>query len=1164
MAYTFQKSLIKLRNLVAPGYDTKGSELDYGDGDNNFKTLGDGIVELQAKADSLQTQIEEIEEPQTTGGGARKPIPVFDSFNLETYVDANTEEVGAKHGDTLVYILGVDAKVTLGDGGDAPIMIDIINASPTGSLEITDELADARKVIPVGSFNTKITFFWDTLKWTALQPGAELMEEIDEPPPPPPPDDEFAQLLGMFINQDESDVVGFAFSAAVSITNLKGLPINGPYHFTQIVQGTNTTLLKLRLNDHYVPGTDLKVCFVREYGNIVDHATGIKVAAIGKTGFKSYEGVRPNGLTAINTYNGDGTLRVVGDTSFYDDRSIAYANDTAYANANAAIAAAAAGDWVLVAKNAGYNWGIDITSKNGTSSNYITVCGFGDLTDTKPVLTLSGSTHGVYIRNSDYIHVDGFYCNGASNSRVFELRGDNVKNYVTGNHFMGRDRPETNAVIQPDSVPGTPPLDVNFLFNEVKEGGGQVMKVVYGLRVTDGSFVSFNKIHDGTNDCLRFIHEEHTIVDQRSFKYAICSFNELTNSKQDLFDCFAARQLYVEHNWVHHAAAAPTAGNGIKAGGQGGTVNAPSGEDIVVRYNWVHDMPGFGITSNNNNQCNYYGNLVERCGTGIDLGSGSAGPHAIDNNTVVACNKGLHLKGTGTTNVRNNIIQASGLAVDAGNGTKAGQNNLFIGGSIAGSFTNQNGINSSLGAVFVDAAARNYRLRANSPAINAGVANAAYSDIGDTEGNAISGAIDRGCFEYTVAPTTPQQGLTNRTAWGIGDSTMRDPNTRGWMEDFQNVLRSQMTVNNRANPGESATSYLELDLTGDFDWPYTKDRIQAGDYVFIAFGHNNKPGTGSTENDTMFEASLLAFIEYIRDTRQGIPVLVTPPLRRLYSGGSILPETNASQHGNRPQIIRDLGTTENVQVIDLSAATFAIYSTLTYAQADSIFGDGSQTDNTHFGTTGALHCAYMVRDLINAGSDDVLKAYMNTTTAPPINLGEDLDDPTEGLTLTANVALGGTFNYVSAEEITMQCDVSSFTTGANGLVLEHGGQGTGFAAYFDSANQKLYLSAGTGTATPDADSVRVEVPYNVLPSSFQLVMVVKRTNLQAALYVNGNQFYGEVEGYNQSSWGSNLAGYGVIGGGDMKASTIQVPITGASLSANLAIYTNQVPSDFGV
>ncbi|MFF1611497.1 rhamnogalacturonan acetylesterase [Amycolatopsis sp. NPDC058278] len=191
-----------------------------------------------------------------------------------------------------------------------------------------------------------------------------------------------------------------------------------------------------------------------------------------------------------------------------------------------------------------------------------------------------------------------------------------------------------------------------------------------------------------------------------------------------------------------------------------------------------------------------------------------------------------------------------------------------------------------------------------------------------------------------------------------GDSTVCDqpvaPYT-GWGQVLPTAVRSGAVVANYADSGESSGSFLANSAL----FPRMKPLIKSKDLVLIQFGHNDKQTSA-----TAFRDNLTKLVDGVRE-RGGIPVLVTPPVRRLFSGTKLTP-TALHVNGvgaDLPAIIRALGKSANVPVIDLTAKSKALVESLGPSASQQIYltqATDGVTDNTHFSVYGATRMADLV------------------------------------------------------------------------------------------------------------------------------------------------------------------------------------------------------------
>ncbi len=185
--------------------------------------------------------------------------------------------------------------------------------------------------------------------------------------------------------------------------------------------------------------------------------------------------------------------------------------------------------------------------------------------------------------------------------------------------------------------------------------------------------------------------------------------------------------------------------------------------------------------------------------------------------------------------------------------------------------------------------------------------------------------------------------------WIAGDSTVCDQDGTdyaGWGQHLPQFLLPPVSVANLADSGESSGSFLASSKL----WGAIKGGWSAGDYVLIQLGHNDKDTTAATFESnmkTMLTQALAAGVT---------PILVTPTSRVGYA----LAEEHVNSTGaNLPEIIRALGQSQDVPVIDLTVTTWNWLQTIDYTK---YFALG--TDHTHTNPAGAEVIAGFVRDAI--------------------------------------------------------------------------------------------------------------------------------------------------------------------------------------------------------
>jgi lysophospholipase L1-like esterase len=220
-------------------------------------------------------------------------------------------------------------------------------------------------------------------------------------------------------------------------------------------------------------------------------------------------------------------------------------------------------------------------------------------------------------------------------------------------------------------------------------------------------------------------------------------------------------------------------------------------------------------------------------------------------------------------------------------------------------------------------------------------------------------------LDITFAGTAPKlSGLTVQAAsnplvvYLAGDSTVCDQPGfpfAGWGQILPTHVSAGAVVANYGDSGESSGSFLSNSAL----FPAMKPLIKRNDLVFIQFGHNDKSTSAST-----FRSNLTSMITQVRD-KGGVPVLVTPPVRRQFDGSQLAP-TALHVNGvgvNLPAEMRSLGSALSVPVIDLTAKSEALVESMGSTNSAQLYlrqsVDGV-TDNTHFSEYGAGKMADLV------------------------------------------------------------------------------------------------------------------------------------------------------------------------------------------------------------
>lgn len=210
------------------------------------------------------------------------------------------------------------------------------------------------------------------------------------------------------------------------------------------------------------------------------------------------------------------------------------------------------------------------------------------------------------------------------------------------------------------------------------------------------------------------------------------------------------------------------------------------------------------------------------------------------------------------------------------------------------------------------------------------------------------------------------------TVYLIGDSTMSDKAVRaypetGWGTPFADYFDASVVVENHARNGRSTRTFI-----AEGRWQPIADRLRAGDYVFIQFGHNDEvPTKGSYTTPEDYTANLARFV---RETRQAgaHPVLLTPVARRRFDETGRVVGT----HEAYAALVREVAEAHDVPLIDMDRRSQALLQELGVEDSRFLFNhlapgqnpnypDGVE-DNTHFNELGARRMAELVLDGIRA------------------------------------------------------------------------------------------------------------------------------------------------------------------------------------------------------
>ena len=265
---------------------------------------------------------------------------------------------------------------------------------------------------------------------------------------------------------------------------------------------------------------------------------------------------------------------------------------------------------------------------------------------------------------------------------------------------------------------------------------------------------------------------------------------------------------------------------------------------------------------------------------------------------------------------------------------------------------------------------------------------------------------DGECTEDVCAEKCEGHEVKNTTIYLVGDSTVCSFTDDyyypryGWGTQLGGYLTEKATVVNLALSGRSSKSF-----TAEDNYQTLVNSLKAGDYLLIAFGHNDEKSDDTTRftdaslpytDEASFGYYLYTYYVKLAEEKGATPILVTPIVRAKsnddYSGS----EGHVTATGDYRQAIIDLGEAVSVDVIDMTSITKARYEELGYDEAikyhavlqgkkdgEAVVENWNTVDKTHLNIYGAKYVAYRIADEL--AKLDGIKNYV----------AEGITEPTE-------------------------------------------------------------------------------------------------------------------------------------------------------------------------
>ncbi len=214
------------------------------------------------------------------------------------------------------------------------------------------------------------------------------------------------------------------------------------------------------------------------------------------------------------------------------------------------------------------------------------------------------------------------------------------------------------------------------------------------------------------------------------------------------------------------------------------------------------------------------------------------------------------------------------------------------------------------------------------------------------------------------------------TVFLCGDSTMAnkapiDAPETGWGMVFPEYFTDAVRIENHAMNGRSTKSFRTLG-----HWKAVIDKVKTGDYVILQFGHNDQKKDDTLRYavpQTDYKQNLTRFIEEIK-AKGANPILMTPVMRRKFDENGAF----VDQHGDYPQVVRDLAKTLIIPLVDMHAKSQKIIEAHGVEGSKRMFMNllpgiyakhpKGLEDNTHFTRYGAeLMASAVCEGLIETG-----------------------------------------------------------------------------------------------------------------------------------------------------------------------------------------------------
>lgn len=214
----------------------------------------------------------------------------------------------------------------------------------------------------------------------------------------------------------------------------------------------------------------------------------------------------------------------------------------------------------------------------------------------------------------------------------------------------------------------------------------------------------------------------------------------------------------------------------------------------------------------------------------------------------------------------------------------------------------------------------------------------------------------------------------------IGDSTMANKPVipanpeRGWGQMLPVFFQESIRVENHAVNGRSSKSFM-----AEGRWAAITNRLKAGDWVIIQFGHNDEKDADPQRFTQPFGSFQTNLVRYVQETRQAgaNPILATAVVRRSFNAEGKLIDT----HRDYIPAVGQIAAAHRVPLLDLNARSAELVQRLGVERSKPLYlwvgpedypgMKSPKEDNTHFSPYGATRMCDLAVDEISKTVPDL-------------------------------------------------------------------------------------------------------------------------------------------------------------------------------------------------